>query len=111
MAVVGETAASIADAIMGSGNVYASISQLMSTSSGSRVLRDGTIATSSSPYALRPVLPMPISYSMRAYPRSLAAPRMQPETQDAHPLPDGRPPRMIEAYQPPTPPSPHARCP
>ena len=39
----------MAEAIIGSGNVYASISQLMSTSSGSRVRLDGTIATSSSP--------------------------------------------------------------
>ena len=48
-AVAGETPASIALAIIGSGNVKASISQLMSTSSGSRVRRDGTIATSSNP--------------------------------------------------------------
>src|SRR5262245_6059327 len=37
----------------------------MLTSSGSRVRRDGTIATSSNPYARRAVLPMPISNSMR----------------------------------------------
>src|SRR5437016_5015411 len=36
----------------------------MSTSSGSRVRLDGTMATSSNPYARRAVLPMPISMSM-----------------------------------------------
>src|SRR5688500_8418036 len=35
----------------------------MSTSSGSRVRRLGTMAMSSKPYALRPDLPMPISSS------------------------------------------------
>src|SRR5689334_18893539 len=35
----------------------------MSTSSGSRVLRDGTMATSSKPYARRADFPMPISMS------------------------------------------------
>ena len=49
MAVEGETDASIALAIIGSSNVYASISQRMSTSSGSLVLLDGTMATSSNP--------------------------------------------------------------
>src|SRR3954464_11957159 len=37
----------------------------MLTSSGSRVRREGTIATSSKPYARRAVFPMPISNSMR----------------------------------------------
>src|SRR5512132_2992552 len=36
----------------------------MSTSSGSRVRRDGTIATSSNPYARRAIFPLPISISM-----------------------------------------------
>src|SRR5205823_5625687 len=64
IAVEGDTAASIAAASIGSSKRYASISQEMSTSSGSRVLREGTIATSSNPYALRAVFPAPISNSM-----------------------------------------------
>src|SRR5512134_389676 len=52
----------------------------MSTSSGSRVRREGTIATSSNPYALRAILPLPISIS-------IASP---PGCSDAHPLPGGR---------------------
>src|SRR3954452_9240171 len=39
----------------------------MLTSSGSRVRREGTIATSSKPYARRAVFPMPISNSMRGF--------------------------------------------
>jgi hypothetical protein len=39
----------MADAIKGSSNLNASISHEMSTSSGSLVLRDGTIAMSSNP--------------------------------------------------------------
>jgi hypothetical protein len=62
-AVAGETAASMAEAIMGRANVNASISHVMSTSSGSRVRLEGTIATSSKPYARRAALPMPISIS------------------------------------------------
>ena len=54
--------------------MYASISQVMSTSSGSRVRRLGTIAMSSNPYARRPVLPIPISTS------TLHALRSAPET-------------------------------
>ena len=53
MAVVGEMAPSIAEPSSGSSNLYASICQEMSTSSGSRVRRDGTIAMSSKPYACR----------------------------------------------------------
>ena len=49
MAVAGETTPSMAEAISGSSNVQASISQEMSTSSGSLVRRDGTMATSSKP--------------------------------------------------------------
>ena len=63
VAVFGDTTPSIADATSGSSNLYASISQVMSTSSGSRVRRLGTIAMSSNPYARRPVLPIPISTS------------------------------------------------
>ena len=63
MAVVGETTPSIALATRGSSNRYASISQAIETSSGSRVRRDGAIAMSSKPYARRPVLPIPISTS------------------------------------------------
>src|SRR5205809_4591810 len=65
MAVAGETAASMAEAASGSWNVKASISQLMSTSSGSRVLRDGTMATSSNAYARLAAFPIPISISTR----------------------------------------------
>ena len=43
----------------------------MSTSSGSRVRRLGTIAMSSNPYARRPDLPMPISTSPRCSPFAL----------------------------------------
>ena len=39
----------MAEAISGRSNVQASISQEMSMSSGSRVRRDGTMATSSKP--------------------------------------------------------------
>ena len=49
IAVCGETTPSIAAAISGSSNLYASISQVMSTSSGSRVRRLGTMAMSSNP--------------------------------------------------------------
>src|SRR3954465_1858029 len=63
MAVVGLTTPSMAAAISGSSSLYASTSQLMSTSSGSRVRRLGTIAMSSNPYARRPDLPIPISTS------------------------------------------------
>src|SRR5712691_11586779 len=64
-AVAGDTTPSIADAISGRSNVHASISQEMSTSSGSLVRREGTMATLSKPYARLPVLPMPISMSIR----------------------------------------------
>src|SRR6185436_14445888 len=49
----------------------------MSTSSGSRVRRDGTIATSSNPYARRAIFPLPISISMLV-PSSPALPLAQP---------------------------------
>ncbi len=48
-AVDGDTTPSIADAISGRSNVHASISHEMSTSSGSRVRLEGTMATSSNP--------------------------------------------------------------
>ena len=48
-AVWGDTTASIAEAMRGRSKVQASISQEMSTSSGSLVRRDGTTATSSRP--------------------------------------------------------------
>ena len=48
-AAAGETTPSIAAAIIGSSNLYASTSHVMSTSSGSRVRRLGTIAMSSNP--------------------------------------------------------------
>ena len=63
MAVAGDTTPSIAAAIIGSSNLYASTSHVMSTSSGSRVRRLGTMAMSSNPYARRPDLPIPISTS------------------------------------------------
>ena len=49
MAVAGLTTPSMAAAIKGSSNLNASISQEMSTSSGSRVRLEGTIAMSSRP--------------------------------------------------------------
>jgi hypothetical protein len=49
MALAGETTPSMAEAMSGRSNVQASISHEMSTSSGSRVLREGTMATSSNP--------------------------------------------------------------
>src|SRR5205085_9666445 len=63
IAVAGETTPSIAAAIIGSSSLYASTSHVMSTSSGSRVRRLGTMAMSSNPYARRPDLPIPISTS------------------------------------------------
>src|SRR6266540_2850851 len=68
MAVAGETTPSMAEAMRGSSNVQASISQDMSTSSGSRVRREGTMATSSNPYARLPVFPIPISISIHEPP-------------------------------------------
>ncbi len=61
--VAGDIAESIGAATTGISNWYASICQLTDTSSGSRVRRDGTTATSSREYALRPRLPRPISIS------------------------------------------------
>jgi hypothetical protein len=49
MAVPGETTASMAEAIRGRENLHASTSHEISTSSGSRVRREGTMATSSNP--------------------------------------------------------------
>ena len=49
IADAGETTPSMEAASIGSSNVQASISQEMSTSSGSRVRREGTMATSSNP--------------------------------------------------------------
>src|SRR5438874_13354699 len=60
----------MAEAASGSWNVNASISQVMSTSSGSRVLLDGTMATSSNPYARLAAFPIPISVSMWGPPSS-----------------------------------------
>jgi hypothetical protein len=65
-AVCGETTPSIADASSGSLNWYGPSDQRMSMSSGSRVRRDGTIAMSSKPQALRALRPRPISTSMAA---------------------------------------------
>jgi hypothetical protein len=64
----GSTTPSIAEASTGSGKLYVlplyANSQWISTSRGSRVLLEGTIAMSSKPYACRAVLPRPISISM-----------------------------------------------
>src|SRR3954471_328726 len=67
IAVCGETTPSIAEAISGSSSRCGPSFQPMSTSCGSRVLRDGTIAMSSNPYACRAFLPRPISISTRTY--------------------------------------------
>jgi hypothetical protein len=48
-AVSGDTTPSIAEARSGSSNRYGPSVQVMSTSSGSRVRREGTMATSSNP--------------------------------------------------------------
>src|SRR3954469_1837039 len=66
MAVAGLTTPSMAAAMRGRSKRNASISQVMSTSSGSRVRRLGTMAMSSNPYARRPDLPIPISTSATA---------------------------------------------
>src|SRR3954467_10445968 len=63
IAVCGETTPSIAEAISGSSSRCGPSFQPMSTSCGSRVLRDGTIAMSSKPYACRAFFPRPISIS------------------------------------------------
>ncbi len=63
MAVAGETTESIGAASTGIAKWYASICQETLTSSGSRVRRLGTTATSSKEYARRPRLPRPISTS------------------------------------------------
>src|SRR5438034_11235634 len=76
MAVVGLTTPSMAAAMRGSSNLKASISHEMSTSSGSRVRRLGTMAMSSNPYARRHDFPMPISTS------AICAPHDSEETQD-----------------------------
>src|SRR6266545_5706356 len=73
MAVAGLTTPSMAEAMSGNSKRNASISQEMSTSSGSRVRRLGTIAMSSNPYARRPDLPMPISTSATPCPLTRAA--------------------------------------
>src|SRR5262245_6306683 len=65
IAVAGETTPSIAEARSGSSSRCGPSFQPMSTSCGSRVLRLGTIAMSSKPYACRAFLPRPISTSTR----------------------------------------------
>src|SRR6266516_4667428 len=64
IATCGETTPSMADAITGSSSRCGPSFQPMSTSCGSRVRREGTIAMSSNPYAWRAFLPLPISISM-----------------------------------------------
>src|ERR1035438_8629727 len=56
----------LAAASSGRSKRYGPSVQEMSTSSGSRVRRDGTIAMSSNPYALLAFLPRPISTSITA---------------------------------------------
>ena len=65
-AVAGETTPSIAEASSGSSKRYGPRFHEMSTSSGSRVRREGTIAMSSNPYARRAFFPRPISISISA---------------------------------------------
>src|SRR3977135_354089 len=72
MAGAGEPAPAMAPPSKGSSNRKASSSQEMSTSSGSRVRRLGTMAMSSNPYARLPDLPMPISSSATLFPFALA---------------------------------------
>ena len=59
---------------------------------GSRVRRDGTIATSSNPYARRAIFPLPISISMLASTRSPGPrlPAIDPDMQRRPPAPGGR---------------------
>src|SRR5947199_2803602 len=68
IAVFGETTPSIAEAISGSSSRCGPSFQPMSTSCGSRVRLDGTIAMSSNPYACRAFLPRPISISTNYLP-------------------------------------------
>src|SRR5262245_23947050 len=68
IAISGETTPSIADASSGSSSRCGPSFQPMSTSCGSRVRRDGTIAMSSKPYACRAFFPIPISISTRYLP-------------------------------------------
>src|SRR5262245_50119700 len=63
IAEAGDTTESIGGTMSGSSNRYASICHAIDTSSGSRVRRDGTTATSSNAYAARPRFPRPISSS------------------------------------------------
>src|SRR3954451_24396929 len=67
IATWGETTPSIAEASSGSSSRCGPSFQPMSTSCGSRVRLDGTIAMSSNPYACRAFLPRPISISTRTY--------------------------------------------
>src|SRR5690349_21236535 len=63
IATCGETTPSIAEASSGSSSRCGPSFQPMSTSCGSRVRLDGTIAMSSNPYACRAFFPRPISIS------------------------------------------------
>src|SRR6476660_6549305 len=67
IATAGETTPSIAEASNGSSSRCGPSFQPMSTSCGSRVRLDGTIAMSSNPYACRAFLPRPISISTPRY--------------------------------------------
>src|SRR3954471_11625056 len=71
MAVVGETTETMGAARKGMTKWYASIDQVTDTSSGSRVRRLGTIATSSKAYTRRPRLARPISISILTHPSLL----------------------------------------
>src|SRR5436853_2337949 len=77
MAVEGLTTPSMAAAINGRSKRKASISHEMSTSSGTRVRRLGTMATSSNPYARRPDLPIPISTSATCDPLHASSQRLK----------------------------------
>src|SRR5262252_7375874 len=68
IATSGETTPSIADASSGSSSRCGPSFQPMSTSCGSRVRLDGTIAMSSNPYACLAFFPRPMSISTRYLP-------------------------------------------
>src|SRR5512132_719716 len=68
IATSGETTPSIADASRGSSSRCGPSFQPMSTSCGSRVRLDGTIAMSSNPYACLAFFPRPMSISTRYLP-------------------------------------------
>src|SRR5215210_2335222 len=79
IAIFGETTPSIAEAISGSSSRCGPSFQPMSTSWGSRVRLEGTIAMSSNPYACRAFFPRPISISTLSSPLQSEKPRRKCE--------------------------------